>query len=164
MSCENDSEEIREFIHNMLQIRKTHGLLLCGSTFEMPIQYVLSNISDMDIMHFPLDICALPADYRQTPNGFQGKILRIRYDNSHPGFARLHDENQSPITYLKQSISSPLTTYNTWNNPAYRAHTPLKHHILYLNMLIFGVNSTIPCLFILIQLILHPHQTCNRSY
>src|SRR6218665_3887940 len=23
-------------------------------------------------------------------------------------------------------------TYNTWNNPAYRAHTPLNRHILYL--------------------------------
>src|SRR6218665_474908 len=34
---------------------------------------------------------------------------------------------------ISQSISSPLTTYNVWNNPAYRAHTPLKHHILYLN-------------------------------
>src|SRR6218665_1165497 len=36
------------------------------------------------------------------------------------------------LKYLKQSISSPLTTYNTWNNPPYRAPTPLKHHILYL--------------------------------
>src|SRR6218665_1669549 len=34
---------------------------------------------------------------------------------------------------ISQSISSPLTTYNVWNNPAYRTHTPLKHHILYLN-------------------------------
>src|SRR6218665_1151340 len=26
-----------------------------------------------------------------------------------------------------------VVTYNVWNNPAYRAHTPFKHHILYLN-------------------------------
>src|SRR6218665_612243 len=99
MSSENESGEIREFIHNLLHNQKTHGLLLCGSTFEMPIQYVWTNMNDMDIMYFPLDICALPADSPQTPIGFQGKILTIRGDISHPGFARLHDANQSLITH-----------------------------------------------------------------
>src|SRR6218665_1160771 len=126
------------------------------------------------------------------------------------------------LKYLKQSVSSPLTTYNTWNNPTYRAPTPLKHHILYLKhansrrkfyhsmplhtntanfapsstlqdiLLAYKLNSNDPpfahlfvliifepishiyatrtprkrpilYLFILIQLISLPHQTCNLS-
>jgi len=102
MSIENESGEIREFIHNLLHNQKTHGLLLCGSTFEMPIQYVWTNMNDMDIMYFPLDICALPADSPQTPIGFQGKILTIRDDISHPGFARLANDPllQTQRTYI----------------------------------------------------------------
>jgi len=102
----NESEEMREFITNLLNIRKTHGLLLCGSAFEMPIQYFLSNISDMDIMYFPLHICVLPSNYTHTPNGFQGRIFTIRLDNSHPGFARLHDASQSPITHWNRGPAS----------------------------------------------------------
>src|SRR6218665_42060 len=102
----NESQEMREFITNLLNIRKTHGLLLCGSAFEMPIQYFLSNISDMDIMYFPLHICVLPSNYTHTPNGFQGRIFIIRLDNSHPGFARLHDASQSPITHWNRGPAS----------------------------------------------------------
>src|SRR6218665_641088 len=47
-------------------------------------------------------------------------------------FRHLPKPTRDPIKISQQSISSPLTTYNTWNNPAYRAPTPLKHHILYL--------------------------------
>src|SRR6218665_3186682 len=106
MSSKNESEEIREFINNLLFIRKTHGLLLCGSAFEMPIQYVLTNISDMDIMYFPLDIWALPADYTHTPEGYPGRMLTIRGDISHPGFARLHDTSQSPIAHWNRGPAS----------------------------------------------------------
>src|SRR6218665_2181902 len=48
-------------------------------------------------------------------------------------FRHLPKPTRDPIN-ISQTVykSSPLTTYNTWNNPAYRAPTPLRHHILYL--------------------------------
>ena len=42
--------------------------------------------------------------------------------------------------------TSPLRTYNVWNNLTYTLHTPLKHRILHANTLL---KSIIRCLFIL---------------
>src|SRR6218665_3344124 len=44
--------------------------------------------------------------------------------------------------------TSPLRTYNAWNNLTYTLHTPLKHRILHANTLL---KSIIRRLFILIK-------------
>src|SRR6218665_2975255 len=44
--------------------------------------------------------------------------------------------------------TSPLRTYNTWNNLTYTLHAPLKHRILHANTLLKSINR---CLFILIK-------------
>src|SRR6218665_1399950 len=81
-------KEYREFIRNILSIRKGHALLFSGSAFELPFQYVFSNITDVDIMYIPTDICALP-EYVSAPRNFQGKTLVVTTEDTHPGFARL---------------------------------------------------------------------------
>src|SRR6218665_348022 len=90
-SNENDtdnSKEVCEFLRNLLLIGKGHVSLLCGSSFELPIQYVITNATDVDIMNIPTDICALPVNV-SAPQNFQGKTLVVTTEDTHPGFARL---------------------------------------------------------------------------
>src|SRR6218665_832152 len=66
-----------------------------------------------------------------------------------------------PFRYLpkpNQSIYSTLPTYNNAKSPC------IYHSNIVFYMLIHNVKSTIPCLFILIQLISLPPQTCKRSF
>jgi len=44
--------------------------------------------------------------------------------------------------------TSPLLTYNTWNNLTYTLHIPLRHRILHANT---QLKSLIRCLFMLIK-------------
>src|SRR6218665_1936086 len=66
-----------------------------------------------------------------------------------------------PFRYLpkpNQSIYSTLPTYNNAKSPC------IYHSNIVFYMLIHNVKSTIPCIFILIQLISLPPQTCKRPY
>src|SRR6218665_3087341 len=84
----DNCKEFREFLRNMLYVRTGHSLLFSGSSVELPIQYVITNVTDVDIMHIITDICALPVNVLASDN-FQGKTLVINTESTHPGYARL---------------------------------------------------------------------------
>ena len=83
------SEQVYEFIRNILPIRKSHAILLCGSSFELPVKYAISNATDLDTMYISTDICALPVNV-SAPRTFQGETLVVNTEGTHQGFARLY--------------------------------------------------------------------------
>src|SRR6218665_711073 len=93
-------KEFHAFLRNLLLVGKCHALLLCGSSFELPIQYVIANATDMDIMYIRTDICALPENV-SVPQPFQGQIFRIDAKNTYPGFARLYSPD-CKLLYRRQ--------------------------------------------------------------
>src|SRR6218665_1396856 len=84
-------------------------------------------------------------------------------------FATSSNLQEILYTYLKQSISSPLPTYNMRNHHVSTLQAPLLPTVR-LRYTSSNSNSgttffsTISCLFILIHLISLPHQTCKKSY
>ena len=77
------------------------GYILTGSVAELPVQYVITNLTDFDHMSFSLALCAVsPTD--PFPDKFQGEVLLIETNKSYPGFARLKYYYGSQ-THLKRS-------------------------------------------------------------
>jgi len=77
------------------------GYMLAGSVAELPIQYVMMNLTDFDHMNFFLTLCAVsPTD--PFPHKFLGDVLLIETNSRFPGFARLKVYN-SWHTYLERS-------------------------------------------------------------
>src|SRR6218665_1837326 len=94
-------EDFREFVELLLQRRVPMGYMLTGSVVELPLQYVITNLTDFDHMYFPLTLCAVsPTD--PFPHKFHGDVLLVETDNAYPGFARLKYCHSSHA-YLKRS-------------------------------------------------------------
>lgn len=96
-----NSEKVNEFIRNLFLIRKGHAKLLCGSSFELLVKYVMGSPTDVDILYIPPDICALPLNV-SAPHTFQGKTLVINTKSTHPGFASLFSPDCKRL-YCKQA-------------------------------------------------------------
>src|SRR6218665_203332 len=109
----DNCKEFREFLRNMLYVRTGHSLLFSGSSVELPIQYVITNATDVDIMHIITDICALPVNVLASDN-FQGKTLVINTESTHPGYARLIWPDCKRL-YYKPTVRS---RYSHTNGPA----------------------------------------------
>src|SRR6218665_2238329 len=94
-------EDFREFVELLLQRRVPIGYMLAGSVAELPVQYVVTNLTDFDHMNFYLNLCAVsPTD--PFPHKFLGYVLIIETKSAFPGFARLRYYNSWP-GYLKRS-------------------------------------------------------------
>src|SRR6218665_2445622 len=93
--------DFREFVELLLQRKVPMGYMLAGSVAELPVQYVMTNLTDFDNMNFSLAVCALsPTD--PFPHKFHGDVLLIETSIAFPGFARLKDY-YSWHDYLKRS-------------------------------------------------------------
>src|SRR6218665_1852287 len=80
--------EFREFVELLLQRRVPMGYMLAGSVAELPVHYVMTNLTDFDHMSFDLNLCAVsPTD--PFPHKFLGGVLLIETNSVFPGFARL---------------------------------------------------------------------------
>ena len=77
------------------------GHMLAGSTAELPMQYMMKNLTDFDLMSFPLTVCAI-SPTNPFPDKFQGDVLLVEINNAYPGFARLKYCNSSHA-YFKRS-------------------------------------------------------------
>ena len=125
-----NSKEVYEFLRNLLLIRKGHALLFCGSSFELPIQYVIANATDVDIMYIPTDICALPVNV-SAPHTFQGKTLVVNTEDTHPGFARLYSPDCKRL-YHKQAN---ILENHYRNGPAWTKTMIHSKHIDFINLI-----------------------------
>ena len=88
-------------MRTLFLIRNGHANLLCGSSFELPVKYVMGSPTDVDMLYIPTDICALPLNV-SAPHTFQGKTLVINTKSTHPGFARLFSPDCMRL-YCKQA-------------------------------------------------------------
>src|SRR6218665_2449682 len=94
-------KDFREFVELLLQRRVPIGYMLAGSVAELPVQYVLTNLTDIDHMSFFLTLCAVsPTD--PFPHKFLGDVLLIETNSRFPGFPRLKYYCNSHA-YLKRS-------------------------------------------------------------
>lgn len=65
--------------------------MMSGSVAEIPLKYVLSNVSDLDHLTINYGIFAMPYN-APLPETLIGSVVRIDANDVHPGFARLrHD-------------------------------------------------------------------------
>src|SRR6218665_1662481 len=64
--------------------------LLCGSFFELPLLYFLSNPTDFDIMFCDMTLCAM-YDHVNVPATHAGNVLTIDSTDCHVGFVRLRN-------------------------------------------------------------------------
>src|SRR6218665_1153481 len=94
-------EDFREFVEQFLQRRVPMGYMLAGSVAELPIQYVMMNLTDFDHMNFFLTLCAVSST-DPFPHKFLGDVLLIETNSDLPGFARLKYYYKSHA-YLKRS-------------------------------------------------------------
>lgn len=111
----NNSTDFTEFLKQLLRRKIASGFMLAGSVAELPLQYVLMNITDIDQMIFPLNSCALsPNDPR--PKNFFGNCFIIETSEAYPGFARLRLVETRNIyltgkdLLLKENATGPAVT------------------------------------------------------
>src|SRR6218665_3940501 len=64
--------------------------LFCGSFFELPLLYILSNPTDIDIMYCDMAVCAI-FDQVNSPEK-EGNVLKIDSTNCHLGYVRLKNQ------------------------------------------------------------------------
>src|SRR6218665_1406965 len=131
--------EFREFLRNLLPIRKGFALLLCGSSAELPLQYAIINATDVDIMYTPTDICALPVNV-STPDNFQGtcKTLIVSTEGTHPGFARLCLPDCKRPTHWQASI----VKNHYRHNPAWTTAINSSTHTDIINSMFRNIDSS----------------------
>src|SRR6218665_1443995 len=88
----DDLKEFRQFLRNLLMTSRDYSLLFCGSFSELPIQYVLENATDIDILYISTHTCAIPVGV-SAPHQFHGKTFVINTKDTYPGFARLYSSD-----------------------------------------------------------------------
>src|SRR6218665_1306068 len=64
--------------------------LHCGSFFEIPVLYFLSNPTDIDIMYCDMTLCAI-FDHVSVPPSRKRNVLRIDTTGCHVGYVRLRN-------------------------------------------------------------------------
>jgi len=139
-SNENDtdnSKEVSEFLRNLLLVGKGHVSLICGSAFELPIQYVMTNATDVDIMYIPTDLCALPVNV-SAPQHFQGKTLVVTTEGMHSGFARLCSLDCN-LRYRRQES---ILKHHYKNGPAWTSNVNSGSHIDIINSVFKNLDSS----------------------
>src|SRR6218665_1613241 len=96
---EQQQQEYSDFCKQLLFRKLTHLLLFTGSCFELPVIYSVENITDVDAMRYPRNICAVTNE-ATAPKDFKGTLLIIQCERSYPGYARLYYKNNHlPYTY-----------------------------------------------------------------
>src|SRR6218665_2724967 len=134
----DNSKEVSEFLRNLLLVGKGHFSLLCGSACELPIQYVITNATDMDIMYIPTDLCALSLNV-STPQNFQGKTLVVTTEDTHPGFARLC----SPDCNLRYRRQESILKNHYKNGPAWTMDVNSGSHTDIINSVFKNLDSSL---------------------
>src|SRR6218665_113041 len=88
--------------------------LTCGSFFEMPILYFLSNPTDIDAMYCDMTFCAI-YDHVKIPERLARNVLIIETKDCHAGFARLRHGVQyfrkHNVMYKHDMEKGPAYTY-----------------------------------------------------
>src|SRR6218665_1959723 len=133
----DNSKEVSEFLRNLLLVGKGHVSLICGSAFELPIQYVMTNATDVDIMYIPTDLCALPVNV-SAPQHFQGKTLVVTTEGMHSGFARLC----SPDCNLRYRRQESILKHHYKNGPAWTSNVNSGSHIDIINSVFKNLDSS----------------------
>lgn len=130
------------------EIRRT---ILSGSTFELPLEFFLSNPTDVDRLFYMADVCAVNSN-RNPPKNFKGTVLVIESEHNHPGFAKLKrlkspngsyferpqyasnkTENLGPAREVegKFYISSSFRTMLLYFNPSWKQFDTIKEDVTY---------------------------------
>jgi len=86
------------------------GHLTCGSFFEMPLLYFLSNPTDIDIMYCDMTLCAI-FDHVTIPARLARNVLTIDTKDCHVGFARLRNGAEYLCKYKLDMEEGPAYTY-----------------------------------------------------
>src|SRR6218665_2375319 len=97
--AEQQQQEFLDFCKQVLFRKFTHLLSFTGSCFELPVIYSVENITDVDAIRYPRNICAVTNE-ATAPKDFKGTLLIIQCKGSYPGYARLYFKNNHlPYTY-----------------------------------------------------------------
>src|SRR6218665_323960 len=103
----DDSDNLRRHI---LPRTCTLGMLFCGSFYELPVEYAMLNLTDLDTMFIerrPKRIATTNA--MVISKSFDGEILIIESKNCHMGFARLlqrRGENTEYFVWNREHLNN----------------------------------------------------------
>ena len=79
-----------------------------GSLVELPLFYFLTNMTDSDSMFSPVNVCAVSRNRRINDTQFGGiKVLYIDSTQSHPGYARLNNQDGKFQLHTESSGHGP---------------------------------------------------------
>src|SRR6218665_687158 len=90
--------------------------LLCGSFFELPLLYFLSNPTDFDIMFCDMTLCAM-YDHVNVPATHARNVLTIDSTDCHVGFVRL----RNGVDYFRKPLNLDIG-----NGPACTTKLPIQ--------------------------------------
>src|SRR6218665_1489981 len=112
-----ENRDFREFVERLLQMRVPMGFMLAGSVAELPIQYVMMNLTDFDHMNFPLTLCAV-SSANPFPHKFLGDVLLVEIDTAFAGFARLKYSNNSSVYFKRSQLLKSKSLGSAHKGPA----------------------------------------------
>lgn len=114
----NDDLDFSSFAWRLFWKPDRNHHLFCGSFFELPVHYVIANLTDVDRMMMSSDRIAIPHD-ADAPRKFRGIVLRVDGRYTPPGFARLMKTEQvsppkQPKFYVidREQFNGPARTFD----------------------------------------------------
>src|SRR6218665_502966 len=106
-----------DFLKDLLSKNEPVKHLHCGSFFEIPILYSLSNPTDIDIMFCDMTLCAI-FDHVSVPPSRERNVLIIETTDCHVGYVRLRnggEYSRKPYVLDKGPASiTELPIYDTY--------------------------------------------------
>src|SRR6218665_2216645 len=108
MDSQSD-ENFETFRKHILPRTSNKGALFCGSFYELPLEYALLNLTDLDHLSFDRTLIAA-SETADVSKYFNGEILTIETKNCRLGFARLLRRSEDNTEYYalnRKSLQGP---------------------------------------------------------
>src|SRR6218665_2980771 len=108
MDSQSD-ENFETFRKHILPRTSNKGALFCGSFYELPLEYALLNLTDLDHLSFDRTLIAA-SETADVSKYFNEEILTIKTKNCRLGFARLLRRSEDITEYYalnRKSLQGP---------------------------------------------------------
>jgi len=104
---EEHETEFSYFCEQLLIRTFSQVQLYTGSYFELPLIYFLETVTDLDIIRYHRNVCAIKIG-STTPQQFKGTVLVIQSERTHQGYARLYFKNSNrPYIFASSPYERP---------------------------------------------------------
>src|SRR5678815_846034 len=102
-------ENLDNFRKDILPRSCHKGIIFCGSFYELPLEYAMLNLTDLDQMFFNRKLIAA-TETAVISKYFRGEILTLETNNCHLGFAKFLRRREDKTEYFvwnRKSLHGP---------------------------------------------------------